>query len=691
MSSEIIMGNIGHQYKDGQYQSVTFCLTEECNLRCKYCYMSSKNNFRRMSLETAKKAVDFILRQPTKHDAVAFEFIGGEPTLEIALMDQICDYIKEQLYLTGHKWFNDYMFSVCTNGVLYGTKEMQAFILKNKAHLSIGITIDGTKRKHDMQRVTKDGSGSYDLVAANIPLWQEQFPNALTKVTFASDDLPYLKESIIHLWDMGLKVIPANVVFEDVWKDGDAQVYEQQLKDLADYIIEKKLWSEYSVRFFDPQIGFPLSKADKQQNFCGAGKMIAIDCDGKLYPCIRFFKFCLPDDSLSGLPTGDIINGFDENKLAPFDALNIDIVNDGECKECSVASGCFACSGNNYSSTPSHTIFNRTKFNCPMHKAQIRANDYFWNKLNNIVADVTPRELARKRAYLRSGLNLEGAKYLQIILNENAPSYCYYEEYEHSVAMSQEIFDKAVEFADTNHMIPVYVGDASIYLSTTLRKKFHIRIDIPDRYASDPFEMESFIPVYTIERSLRGPYPYTNACILRISRLDIDKLVAAIKTLASIYQRINIQPFGVRDWNFSDVKAYEAQLLEIEEYVTQNNNFVSINVWDRSPHRDQNRTECTAGRREFAVLPNGYIYPCAGYYYNGLDYVGDVENGINVPDANLLDLEKAPTCKTCSVNSCKRCILLNTLTYGFPNIPAAIQCQIEKTKENLNKRSVLNA
>ena len=38
-------------------KSVTFCVTESCNLACTYCYECHKSN-RRMSWETAKKIVD---------------------------------------------------------------------------------------------------------------------------------------------------------------------------------------------------------------------------------------------------------------------------------------------------------------------------------------------------------------------------------------------------------------------------------------------------------------------------------------------------------------------------------------------------------------------------------------------------------------------------------------------------------
>ena len=38
------------------------------------------------------------------------------------------------------------------------------YIKKNKNKTSIGITLDGTKEKHDLQRVFPDGKGSYDSI-----------------------------------------------------------------------------------------------------------------------------------------------------------------------------------------------------------------------------------------------------------------------------------------------------------------------------------------------------------------------------------------------------------------------------------------------------------------------------------------------------------------------------------------------
>lgn len=131
-----------------------------------------------------------------------------------------------------------------TNGVNYSDESVQRLIQKNEGKISIGITIDGTKEKHDLQRVFPDGSGSYEVIHDNMKLWMSQFP-ASTKVTFASEDLKYLKKSIIHLWNEGITSVAANVVYEDVWKTGDDLIFEKQLKELADYIIDNDLYDKY--------------------------------------------------------------------------------------------------------------------------------------------------------------------------------------------------------------------------------------------------------------------------------------------------------------------------------------------------------------------------------------------------------------------------------------------------------------
>ena len=48
----------------------------------------------------------------------------------------------------------------------------------------------------------------YDYVLSNIPLYLKEFAPS-TKVTFSSEDLKYLKDSIINLWEMGITDVAA--------------------------------------------------------------------------------------------------------------------------------------------------------------------------------------------------------------------------------------------------------------------------------------------------------------------------------------------------------------------------------------------------------------------------------------------------------------------------------------------------
>lgn len=369
-------------WKSGASKTITFIVTKDCQLACKYCYLVGKNSKERMSFEVAKKAIDYILSHEAEmlEESVVFDFIGGEPFLEIELIDKVCDYIKTEMFRLNHHWFNSFRFSFSTNGINYHEKKIQNFVNKNRNHLSIGITIDGTQRKHDLNRIYKVSSkGSYQDVVKNIPLWLQQFPNAATKVTISSPDIPYISESVIHLYSLGIHEVNINCVFEDVWKEGDDKAYESELLKLADIIIDNDYYKEYACSFFSETIGKPLDKVKENQNWCGAGKMLAIDAAGKFYPCTRFAQYSLRDKKECVI--GDIENGIDYNKLRPFLSLDRCTQSTNECVDCEVAGGCAWCQGENYDAADTYTFFQKATAICKMHKARVRANNYYWNKL----------------------------------------------------------------------------------------------------------------------------------------------------------------------------------------------------------------------------------------------------------------------------------------------------------------------
>jgi uncharacterized protein len=374
-------------------KSVTFIVTEDCQLRCGYCYLHGKNRVHRMGFDIARRTVDYLLerRDLFPEPSVIFDFIGGEPFLEIELIDRISDYIKRRMYEERHPWFDSYRFNFSTNGILYDDPRVQAYIAKNQTHLNIGISIDGTRQKHDTQRRYPDGRGSYDDVVRNVPLWLRQFPNAGTKVTVAHDDLPLVFESVVHLWDLGIDSVAINVVFENVWQEGDDEVLEGQLVRLADYVLENRLFGRVNASFFSETIGWPLDPLLDRENWCGAGKMLCVDHEGNFYPCIRFVPFSLA--RRPGRTVGNCFSGIDLNRLRPFLSLDRLRQSRPECIECKEASGCAWCQGLNYDEADSDTIYQRAVFICEMHRARVRANRYYWERFNRLT-DIEQRPAA---------------------------------------------------------------------------------------------------------------------------------------------------------------------------------------------------------------------------------------------------------------------------------------------------------
>lgn len=373
---------INDNWKGGIAKSITFIVTKDCQLACKYCYLVGKNTKERMPWEIAKQAIDYIFDNEREfpEESVVWDFIGGEPFLEIGLIDRICDYIKIEMFRRNHHWFNSYRFSFSTNGINYSEEKVQQFVKKNLGHLSIGITIDGTEMKHDLNRIYKiTGRGSYHDVVRNIPLWLEQFPNAATKVTISSADIPYIKDSVLHLYGLGIHEVNINCVFEDVWLPGDDILFEEQLLLLADEIIDKEYYHDYACSFFSEHLGKPMDCVHQNQNWCGAGRMLSVDAAGNFYPCTRFAQYSLRNKKAWII--GNVWDGIDKNKLRPFLTLDRCTQSSQECITCEVAEGCAWCQGENYDAAETATVYQRSTAICKMHKARVHANNYYWNRL----------------------------------------------------------------------------------------------------------------------------------------------------------------------------------------------------------------------------------------------------------------------------------------------------------------------
>ncbi|AUN02485.1 radical SAM peptide maturase, CXXX-repeat target family [Clostridium botulinum] len=673
-NERVQMGKMDEQWKGGLAKTITFSVTESCNLACKYCYMTGKNTNNKMSFETAKDVVDYVLtnRELFNEEAVIWEFIGGEPLLEIDLIDKISDYIKIQMYKLDHPWFCGYMFNMSTNGLLYDTTKVQNYIKKNKGHVSIGISVDGNKIKHDLQRVKLDGSGSYDDVMKNVPLWLKQFPNGSTKATFAHDDLIHIKDSIISLWENGMNIVSANVVFEDVWHEGDDIIYENQLKELGDYILENQLWEDYSVRFFEPHLGFPLSEEDKKRNYCGAGKMLAVDYKGNYFPCVRFLDFTL--NNKQGMRIGHVNKGINTDKIRPFLALSLEAQSKEECLNCEVASGCSWCTGFNYDAADTDTIYQRATFICKMHKANVRANKYFWDKFQKVTGIESLRESHKKGISQKD--DMYTSKFIQFIMSDNITPHCSYRNTRDTQNnMSEEVFKKGLKFSEENGFTPLFLGG-----DVNQNEGFSI-VDSRSALISEN-------SVVICDNNYIIPENLSNVVILLVSKENVSQVMNFVDKIYLASQRINIILENIEAWTNKEFEIYTNQLELLVHFIVgtyKKGAALEVNVLT-DLFNLKSMCNCDAGKSTFALAPNGKIYLCPAFYFDDPeDYVGDLENGLNLKNKHLLNLENAPICSSCDAYHCRRCKYLNNKLTGEINTPSRTQCIITHIERNKSR------
>lgn len=357
---------------------VVFIVTQDCQLRCNYCYLVGKNRNGRMTLESAKNIADFLLSLPVREDSVIFDFIGGEPLLEIELISNISDYLVSEMKRIKHPWINNYSFRFTTNGLLYSTNHVQEYVEKYKNYLSIQMSIDGTKRKHDLSRIFPNGEGSYDKVIPNAKLWINQFgKNATTFMVVSHDDLPFLSESVIHIIQLGVRNINVTIAVEYAWKGEDSAIFEMELMKIADYIIDDKLWDDLFFSPFKEELGLP--EFENHIYPCG-NPMYVFDSLGNIYTCVRFVDYSLREKEPRII--GNVIDGIDYNKTRPLLAFDRESCYPKRCLKCDVSSCCRWCPAENYDSSETGTVFQRTTTVCEMHKANARVKNYYWNKIN---------------------------------------------------------------------------------------------------------------------------------------------------------------------------------------------------------------------------------------------------------------------------------------------------------------------
>ncbi len=264
--------------------------SSKCNLKCKYCFYHDVSNKREvkdygfMEEETAKKLIDRAFQFVGDDGVVSFAFQGGEPTLiGLEFYKTFVSYVN----LTKNNITIHYSFQ--TNGIVIDEKWANFFKENN---FLIGLSIDGTKEIHNINRVDSLGKDTFKQVLQTAKLFDKigvQY-NVLTVVT---KGLAKKINSVYSFYKKHnfnyLQFIPCIDNFGE-----EMSSYSLTTKQYSEFLIQLfNLWFEdaknnnrISIRFFDNilrmYLGMPAESCD-MRGFCSFQHVV--ESNGDVYPC----------------------------------------------------------------------------------------------------------------------------------------------------------------------------------------------------------------------------------------------------------------------------------------------------------------------------------------------------------------------------------------------------------------------
>jgi len=148
-----------------------------CNLSCQYCYQNGWELRKEISVEVIEQICNYIItcRRDSGLEYLRVSLIGGEPLLSkvrlIFLINEIERTCRENEIVP--------QFILNTNGVLLDEEFMTCFGQCNDFTIYTTLT---NKVDHNEVRVYKDGSGSYDIILANLKKYNEYFAKSNLKL-----------------------------------------------------------------------------------------------------------------------------------------------------------------------------------------------------------------------------------------------------------------------------------------------------------------------------------------------------------------------------------------------------------------------------------------------------------------------------------------------------------------------------
>lgn len=330
------------------FTNMMLILTENCNLRCAYCYESSSKYQpdKIMSWETAKKSIDYFFSQvPTQVENTSISFFGGEPHLAFGIIMQAVAYSYRHKTIGGYLG-DKYNYVVNTNGTIL-TDEMYKLYSKLGKKINIRISVDGYKDAHDANRKAADGKGSWKLVEKNLPVYRELMQRYKVKASIVTT---LNKATSMNMYENYTKVyeiagMPMGFLFvhEEDWTTEDFERIKEQVIRLHEYSQKNKM------KFHIANIRLKQQNNNNSQGFqslCSAGiNSFTVNYKGDIYACHR----CYFNNMGSMYKMGDLDKGISlARRVFMHDVNNIDMM-PIKCRKCNtvIRERCHLCFATN--------------------------------------------------------------------------------------------------------------------------------------------------------------------------------------------------------------------------------------------------------------------------------------------------------------------------------------------------------
>ncbi|GCF94647.1 Cys-rich peptide radical SAM maturase CcpM [Enterococcus florum] len=333
-------------------------VTQGCNLRCSYCiysglYDTRQHSKKKMSFDTAKKAMDYLITHSTDSPDLKVGFYGGEPLLEFELIKKCVDYMET---MGANK---PRVYNITTNGTCLTSNVMDFFV---KHNFRVTISLDGPENVHDRSRRFVDSDkGSFRLIKRNLEKFKERHPQYYSQ-NVGFNTVLTSKDSYFEISDYFNS--------EDVFSNSEFScnfVSDAQSKDAIN--INDQFLQEYYYEYFKMLLSKVGRVGEKnvsviikqeftniwqtrtgKQNFkreklpsishhagpCIPGeKSLFVTADEKLFPCERV------SENSEYCSLGSLDSGVDVNKAEKM--LNVETGMEKHCHNCWAYEYCGMC------------------------------------------------------------------------------------------------------------------------------------------------------------------------------------------------------------------------------------------------------------------------------------------------------------------------------------------------------------